>query len=264
MNIIQLFRGLISALRTLTVLPVPGTDAINMASALPWFPVVGGLLGGVLLCLFHLFQCTALAGWPEGMTFFLLFSSILLTRGLHLDGLADAADGFFSMTDRERTLAIMKDSRVGTFGVLAIVMILGLKWLAISRLVQHGCVYWMLPAAIGSRTLMAVLANTLPYARREGGCGAPFVDGAKTWHYIAVWLVAIICHLPLGLYMPMILIVTVVSALLLGWFYQKRVGGITGDLLGAASELCETILLALFAALCPQSPFINFLKAHSW
>lgn len=261
---LQTLRGLTTAIRTLSSIPVPGRDASEMASALPYFPLVGAFIGSILVGISHLFSFIHLVDWPGGAAFLLLVVSIALTRGIHLDGLADTADGFFSMTDRERTLAIMKDSRVGTFGVLAIVTILGLKWLALSRLISHHATIWILPAAVGSRTIMASLAVLLPYARKEGGCGAPFVKGARSIHLWITWILAILCHLPLGPLVPIMLFITLTSLVVLRWIYSRRIGGITGDLLGAASEITETAILFVSAALIPQSTIIHTIKAYSW
>ena len=264
MRSLQPLRGLVTAVRTLSSIPIPGRDAVDMSAALPFFPLVGGIIGAVLFGLYCLLRLIHSSGWSEGTSLVLVVAGMALTRGIHLDGLADTADGLFSMTDRTRTLAIMKDSRVGTFGVLALITILGLKWISLSRLVAHDAVVWVVPAAVGSRTLMSSLAVLLPYARSEGGCGEPFVKGARPMHLAIAWTIALLCHLPLGPVAPATLAITVAALFIFKRVYTKRIGGITGDLLGAASEITETVILFTIAALVPDSPVINLLKAYTW
>ncbi len=244
-----MFRGFVSAVRTLTLLPVPGKDADHMTSSLPWFPVVGALLGAILFGLWFLLDAVGLSTWPEGEAFALVAASIVLTRGLHLDGLADWADGFFSMTGKERTLEIMKDSRVGTFGVLALIMVLGLKWVAVVHLIESNLVLWVIAACVVSRTAQVELAASLPYARAEGGTGAPFVNGASGWHRVVGWLLSAALLAAIGPYAPCILIPGFLATKILGYLFKRRLGGVTGDLLGASSEMVETLFLALFASI---------------
>src|SRR5512145_1363019 len=122
-----MLHGLVTALRTLTILPVPGSDASDMSRALPWFPLVGCLLGFLLWGLAWGFGFMAVF-WPGGTALVVVAASAILTRGLHLDGLADWADGFGGGRDKERTLAIMKDSHVGAFGVIALIIVLIARW----------------------------------------------------------------------------------------------------------------------------------------
>ena len=103
--------GLITALRTLTVLPVPGREAHNPAMALPWFPWAGVLIGGLTAGVAFLFGGPA--GWPAGAGVAALAFNVWLTGGLHLDGLGDAVDALHGGQTRERRLEIMKDPHLG-------------------------------------------------------------------------------------------------------------------------------------------------------
>ena len=243
-----MIRGFIIAVRILTSIPIPGREPASKASALPWFPVVGALLGASLCALSRLLDVAGLAGWVGGEAFALVALGVVLTRGLHLDGLADWADGFFSMTDRKRTLEIMKDSQVGTFGVLALISALGLKWIAVVRLIETDQLRSIIAAYIVSRLVMAELAVSWPYARAEGGTGASIITGARRMHGILGWLVSALLLTLIGPFTAAVLIPAYVGAKLLGHLFKRRVGGVTGDLLGASSEMVETILLALFAS----------------
>jgi len=223
-----------------------------MCSALPWFPVVGLLLGLLLFGAARLGQWATHDRWPEASALVVLVVSCLLTRGLHLDGLADWADGFWGSTDREKTLAIMKDSAVGSFGAIALICVLLAKWLCVTRLIAgDGCV-WIAAACVVSRTAQVGLAALYPYARAEGGTAAPYVAESGTRH--AAWAVAVAVVILFSLFRLhwaglVALVPAWVVARLFGHSCRKRIGGITGDLIGAGSELAETAVLALGAAL---------------
>ncbi len=243
-----MLRGFVTALRTLTILPIPGKETDRMADALSWFPVVGCLLAGILWALASgLHHLTG--GWNEGSAAVVLSASAILTRGLHLDGLADWADGFGGGNSREATLTIMKDPRAGAFGVVALVLVLVAKWAAFSRLIEIGAFHWVIPAIVVSRMAMVELAVCLPYARSEGGTAAPFVNGARTSHRFISLITSLVLVLVWGGMAGVILMAAGWAACrILGLWFRRRVGGLTGDLLGACSELIETGLLVSGAA----------------
>lgn len=245
--------GLTTAIRTLTIFPAPGGPAPGdpegkMASSLPWFPLVGGAIGSILLGLMLLIDNLAPGGWPGGAAAAAVIAGVVLTGALHLDGLADWADGFGGGRDREKTLAIMKDSSTGAFGSVALISVLLLKWVALSRLAASDSHVWIVAACVISRAMMAELAVWLPYARPEGGTGASVANGAKKWHRMAALLLALAILLALAG-------AAGAQALAAGWLVcrgfgslcKRRVGGITGDLLGAGSEIVETLILVLAA-----------------
>lgn len=246
-----MIQGFVSAIRTLSILPMPGRDAERMSDALPWFPLVGCLLGVIF---WGLARTSGLVpgGWPEGAAGIVIIGSVLLTRGLHLDGLADWADGFGGGWERERTLAIMKDSHVGAFGVVALVLILLTRWVALSRLIETGSFHWIVSACIVSRTIMVELAVCFPYARAEGGTAGPFVDGARTSHRIGALFLSLALLLafsgPAGV---ILLICGWVAVRLLGLWFLRRIAGVTGDLLGTCCEFVETGLLLSCGAAGP-------------
>ena len=257
--------GLTTAFRTLTILPLPGTEAGRMAAALPWFPMVGFVIGAALYGLTVLagvspwgawpdasasdFGQAAHSAWPEAVALLVVAGGVFLTRGLHLDGLADAADAWGSLAGRERMLSIMKDSRVGTFGVLALVLVLGAKWIAVTRLVASGTAVWIVAAYVVSRAAQVELATVLPYARAEGGTAAEFVKDARLSHRLAAWALAItIVAAALGPAGVAALVFGWTFARVLGWRCRRRLGGVTGDLLGATSEIVETVMLLACAA----------------
>ena len=237
-------RGLITAIRTLSILPFPGREAERMADALPWFPAVGALLGWLLLAgAWCLGQLPGI--WEQGIAFFILAGGVLLTRGFHLDGLADCADGLWGGYSREKCLAIMKDSHVGVFGITAVTLLLLGKWVFLTRLVSVGGLLWLPTAWIVSRTVPVVLAIFFPYAR-ENGTGAEFVRGGKKAHLgatlalasLLIWIGSGPAHLTAW-------VSAVLFALLWGYYAMRRLGGVTGDVLGASVEVTETLILAM-------------------
>ncbi len=178
-----------------------------------------------------------------------------------MDGLADWADSFGALGDVQRRLAIMKDTALGTFGVIALILILLAKWIVFERLCVFGTVIWILPVFVLSRAVMVELAVALPYARKEGGTGEPFVMEASRTHRRNSRLFCLVfCFLygPGGL-------ILLLMALIFAWVYgvkaKQRFGGITGDLLGAANELTEIILLLMCAL--PGS-VLNGYTAWNW
>ncbi len=250
--------GLVTALRTLTILPIPGKEAKEIVSSLYWFPIVGGGLGGILYGLSRGLNRMLPDFWPEGIAMGIVIGGIILTGGAHLDGLADWADSLGCSGDREKLLRVMKDSRLGAFGVMVLIVTIMLKWVALTRLLAGGIEKWVVIAYIVSRTLAVELATSFPYARLEGGIGAPFINNASIFHRLGAWLSGLILVFVLASFAGL-------GALVGGWFLIRsfgkwchhRFGGMTGDLLGAGIELAETAIL-FFGSLIGKSLLSNF------
>lgn len=235
--------GLITAIRTLTWVPVPGRDCARMATSLNWFPVVGALLGGLLWCLAILMGWLA-PHWTQGHAVVVIVGSTLVTRFIHLDGLADWADGFFGSCEREKTLRIMKDPNTGAFGVLALVMDLLCKWVCVTRLAETNSLLWLISAMVLSRTVQVDLAVGLPYARAEGGKAGPFIQDTHSGQGLNAWIVASgLCLLVSGWAGMLAIFMAWGLARVMAYWFRQRIGGVTGDLLGSASELTELGIL---------------------
>jgi adenosylcobinamide-GDP ribazoletransferase len=242
-----MFHGLTTAGRTLTILPFPGKDAENFSDALPWFPVVGFILGLILYGLGLAFEAITPA-WPMGQSLLILVASVILTRGLHLDGLADWFDGLGGGRTPDKFLAIMKDSHVGVFGVLALVLVLLAKWVAITHLMETGQLALILAPYIVSRTLLVELSVCFPYARPEGGTAGPFMAQARPFHrWMALCLATVFLFLAFKWSGILLLVGGWIFARLLGRWFMGRIRGITGDTLGTACELTEILLLLICA-----------------
>lgn len=235
-----MMRGFVTAMRTLTVLPVPGRDAEQFCSSLHWFTAVGLLIGTAEAGLGML---GIYAGWPELAALLPVIGGILLTRGLHADGLADLADGFFGGRNRESALRIMKDPNVGSFGAIALVLLLLAKWVVLLRLVRTGGFDIIVSGVVLARMAQVVLAERLPYARTENGTATAFVNGASPVHLISalvsgVVIVAVVMRLS-TLPSAVLLLTALVTAAAVGLLGIRKIGGVTGDVLGAVSEITE-------------------------
>jgi adenosylcobinamide-GDP ribazoletransferase len=177
-------------------------------------------------------------------------STVVLTRALHLDGLADLADGVGGGYTPERRLEIMKDSRIGAFGALALMIALILKTAAIHAILTDARLLFLLVIPSLGRYAMVVTAFRSPYARAAGGLGKPFLELMSSKHLIAAtglcFAIAFLLAPGFACFAFPILFVTValLRVLTLRWL-----GGVTGDVLGAVNEIAEVILLALAASL---------------
>lgn len=244
-----MFGGFVTALRTLTLLPVPGKEAGRFSDSLHWFTVVGLLIG---LADAFLVRVGLAAGWPELAALLALAGGLVLTRGLHADGLADMADGFFGGRDRASALRIMKDPTVGSFGAVALVLALLAKWVVLLRLAIHGGMAQIVAGAMLARMSQVLLAVRLPYARQEAGTAKAFVEGAGTPHLVSALLSGALATMLVFGADPISALVPFAAALLatscIGLLSLRRIGGVTGDVLGAvseATELCVWLACAL-------------------
>ena len=252
-----MLRGLVTALRTLTILPVPGRDAERFSDSLYWFPLAG-LVIGTLEALLARFG--VLAGWYEMAALLALGGGIVLTRGLHADGLADLADGFFGGRNREAALRIMKDPNVGSFGSLALMLVLLFKYVCLLELVRYQAFGTLTAGVMLARMGQVALAMWLPYARAEGGTATAFVEGAG-WSHLFVALASAFALLlyPVGFGWERALFLMAsafASTFALGLLSRRKIGGVTGDVLGACSELTEAFVW--FAAMLSiRFPFLG-------
>jgi adenosylcobinamide-GDP ribazoletransferase len=234
------------ALTFLTKLPWPWqgpADAGALARSMVWFPWVGAALGlmfwGAWAGLHKLLPAPAAAA-------LLLTLSVWVTGGLHLDGLADTADGLGGGATPEAALTIMKDSRVGAFGVIGLILALLLKFSLFLSLtaVPEGAKALLLYPVL-SRWAMVLLAYLSPYARAEGGLGQAMTLGVSPRILAGAGLSAGALSL-LILGAPGLVLFGAAGALVwLGSLYfRRRLGGVTGDVLGATNEILEVLVLA--------------------
>jgi len=235
-----------AAFRFLTIIPLPGTLGTSeqeLTGATPFFPVVGLLLGSaavpVVWCLQLLFPPLVTA---------ILTTALLLafSGGLHLDGLADTADGFFSSRPRERILEIMRDSASGAMGVIALILLLLLKVACLDSLSTALLpVVFLMPLA--GRTALLLLMALLPYARPDGGLGLVFYSRRSRSIALGgiIVFLAVAC-LAAGLQGAGAVLAVIFMVLLFAWLCHLKIGGATGDTLGASCELAEAVVALSF------------------
>jgi adenosylcobinamide-GDP ribazoletransferase len=249
--------GLASALRLLTVLPLPnlgGSGVLARATAsgehfsaraaLPFFPLAGALVGAVAAGAYWLglHGLSAVAGAALAIA-----ADLLVTGNFHYDGLADTADGIWAHHSRARALTIMKDSRVGAHGVSAVVcaLLVKLALLAQGDAWQVGII---VSAAAVARACAVYAAAAAPYARAEG-TGQSTSDGARAWHVlVALAISAAVGWLAAQSVGLVGLGASLAAAAFITWRISRRLGGMTGDTYGATIVLTELVALAAMLA----------------
>ena len=233
----------------LTRLPLRASDAaLARGAAAAWsWPLVGAVLGGIA----GLIAVVLLAlGLPASVAAGLCLGlMIVMTGALHEDGLADTADGFWGGWTVERRLEIMKDSHIGSYGVIALILSLGLRWLALSLLFAAGLA---LPALIAvgalSRGVMPALLHALPFAR-EGGLSRSVGRVPFDTAVLGAAVAAVLALLALGLMALPLIAVVALTGWGMGALARGKIGGQTGDVLGASQQVAEIAALCLLVGM---------------
>lgn len=235
-------RHLVAALQFITILPLGKAEYYDPPKMVPYFPLVGILLG-LLLALFD----SLVAGlWTPSVVALLdvIFLAVL-TGAFHLDGLGDTADGLFSPRPKDQALDIMKDSRIGTMGLVAILFGLGLKWGGILNLDAHRSVLLIIVPSYARAGILFGM-QFLDYGRTDG-TGLPFFKERLKWMNHWGLLIPVGLSFLLGwkaIWLNLMFVVFVGAILL---FYRKRMGCITGDMLGAMTEVTEAGLFLMMS-----------------
>ena len=242
-------RGLALAVSWLTVLPVRTgpPDARTAAAALRWAPVVGAALGAVGGGLFWGLSALGVPALVAGLL--TVGFTGLATRGMHLDGLADTADGLGCYGPPERALAVMRDGGAGPFAVVTLVIVLGVQAAALATLPPPAAPLSLAVAAAAGRAGFAWVARRGVPAARPGGLGAT-VAGSQPWSVAIAWwaVLAAAGFAVAGVRGAAGVILGAVVVAALSWHTARRFGGMTGDVLGAASELATTAALIALAS----------------
>src|SRR5712672_2008865 len=230
-----------TAVAFLTRLPMPhpqGAMPENFVRAHRMFPVVGALIGAAVG-----FACLALraASLPDlAAAALALGAGAILTGALHEDGLADVADGFGGGRDREAKLEIMRDSRLGTYGALILLVSFATKLSAVAAIPDAAVVQCLIAAHALARGVLPVMSMNLPYARADGlarNAGQPDSAVAMTAMAIA-FLIAVLTLSWANAFWAAVL--AGLSAAGMAWLANRQIGGQTGDVLGGAEQVAET------------------------
>ena len=238
-----------TAVAFLTRLPMPhpeGATPQNFVRSHRMFPLVGAAIGGAvgLLCL-----VLRAIGLPDlAAAALALGASALLTGALHEDGLADVADGFGGGRDVAAKVEIMRDSRLGAYGALILMVSFVAKLSALAALPDGVVVQSLIAAHALARGVLPFMAMKMPYARKDGlaaNAGRPDSATAMTAGALAflIALLAMPWRAALGA-----MLVAAACAIGMAWLAQRQIGGQTGDVLGGAEQLGETAILLLLAA----------------
>lgn len=238
--------GFWAALQFLTIFPTPLKGAVNdkiVGASLVYFPLVGLLLGLMLLGLYHALALI----FPVQIVCALVISAlVVLTGGHHIDGLIDSCDGIFGGTSREERLTIMSDARVGAFGVTGATLLLLTKYAAI---LSASPLPALLLMPVLGRWAMTYAIFLFPYAR-VSGLGWPFKH-EMNWQRFTFALLVALAISALTMNWKGILLLAFLSAAVFGTgrFIQSRLGGLTGDSYGAINEIAEVMAVLLIIAL---------------
>lgn len=241
-------RGILVALQFLTVIKL--SKNLDMADeslgrSMSWFPAVGLFIGLILV------STRWLLGFilPSSVVDILVIAVLaVMTGALHLDGFADAIDGLAGRADRGKTLAIMRDSRIGAFAVVGIAILLLLKTNTLSSIPLEMKDKALLLMPVLGRWATVPLAALFPYARSGPGTALAFTRFAGIRELSVASVIALSVAVGLLQFKGLLIFMVVMGiSLLFGLFFKARIGGVTGDIMGAACEVCEVVVLLVMS-----------------
>ena len=234
------------ALGFLTRIPVPGNskfDSHTLSRSIIFFPIVGGIIGAVTAGLYLISEPFL----PRSVISVLIVAlPIFITGGIHFDGLLDTCDGLFSGRSRERSLEIMRDSRVGSMGVIAGILGVMLRYSILLELPGAMLPLLLIAQAIAGRWVMAIALHFFPYARKDG-LGQGFTAEKRIINItLSSILALLIIFLTNGAAGILIALMVVGLSLLIACWVVRKIGGLTGDVYGALNEAAENLFLLLW------------------
>ncbi len=237
-------RGFLLALQFLTIIPIGARLSIDknkLHQVVVYFPLVGLLLGLILSGVSSLLSLIPLEKFLTNAILVILL--IILTGGLHLDGLADTFDAFLSRKSKPEMLKIMRDSHIGVMGVLSLISIILIKislFCSLDLSLKNASLILM---CLLSRYSLVFSMFSFPYAREEGKAKT-FIEGMNFKIFGLATTIALFCVIILWqLIGLLVFILVMIFVFLIGKFITKKIGGITGDSLGAINELVEVFVL---------------------
>ncbi|MBI4856455.1 MAG: adenosylcobinamide-GDP ribazoletransferase [Acetobacterium woodii] len=246
-------RKILIAISFFTRIPIKLKDVSNeeFYDSMILIPIVGVFIGlilfgvSILLSFIHFVQLQALL---------MIIAYIWLTGGLHLDGFADTTDALFSARDQKKMMEIMKDSRLGAFGAIGLILIILTNWMTYTIILpQYSSAILVIPVFGRVAAIMSTCFST--YAPGGGGLGKRFVEMTKLHHFI-IYLVFLLGFSTLILGLPGLLTVVIclLPALLLMKNLQHKIGGMTGDTIGMTIELNQTFFMVVFSVFLINFP----------
>jgi adenosylcobinamide-GDP ribazoletransferase len=242
-----MLRAMLTAFRTLTIIPIPGKDTENFSRSLSFFPLVGALLGLVVFILYH---GAGAIGFKHPFILALLSMAIVtwLTGGLHIDGLGDVADAFGGGKTREHILQLLKDPAMGSFGVCAIVFDVLIKAGCWEFFLERGNPWFIFWSFVFSRAMQGFAIAFIPNARAES-IAAPFGKGGASARISVILSYLVAGFAAAFLSSPSAALVCALCSLavtlLFGFYSWRKLQGITGDCVGATNEIAEISVLGL-------------------
>ncbi len=254
-----MFRHFVMAWHFLTVIPLSSAHhdptPSDLARSMGWFPIVGLILG-ILLAASDLLLANIFS--PGIVDVVIIVILVLLTGGLHLDGLADSVDGLAGGRTVADRLKIMRDAHIGALGATGLMLALALRYAALIALPQSSRFAVLLCMPAVGRWAMVVGGVGVPYARREGGLAQPFLQQLSGRDVLVATVGLVIAiALSVGLVGALIgCMVIVVVARGLTFLAQRLLGGITGDTLGATNEAAEIVFLLMAPAIAGLGPHV--------
>ncbi len=243
-------KSFLTALQFLTVIRLSknlDTTGEKLGKSMACFPLVGFLIGLILVGVRSVLGMVL----PSSLVDILVIVTLVIVAGaFHLDGFADTVDGLAGGTDREKTLAIMRDSQIGSFAVVGLVLLLILKVFALMEVPEEIKNRTLLIMPVLGRWATVQLASCFNYARSGHGTALAFTRFAGKKEYVISSLIT--AAIVTGLFLLkgfLILVFIMAFTFLFGLFFKKRIGGVTGDIMGAGCELSEVITLLLICVL---------------
>ncbi|XCN75347.1 MAG: adenosylcobinamide-GDP ribazoletransferase [Candidatus Electrothrix aestuarii] len=248
--IITQIGSFVAALRFLSIIPFAGsfgTSEEELARSVSFFPLIGLLFSCIAVPLAWAMHLVLPPAVTAVLTVLLLLS---FSGGLHLDGLADTADGFFSARPRERMLEIMRDSATGAMGVIALALLLSLKIACLASMKSQLLIAVFLMPLAGRMAILLLMAM-LPYARPEGGLGSLFKGSFYSQQALiragaALLVLSGLSWAAAGTQGLLAVFAVLFMSACFAFLCRRKIGGVTGDTLGAACELAEAIVALVF------------------
>ena len=245
----KILESIVVAFHFLTRLYLPINvewDTANLRRSLMWFGLVGAFIGVILAGAMTLFNRFDLI--PAVAAIIILLIWIFITGGMHIDGISDMADGFFSMRDKEKTLEIMKDSHVGAFGVITIVFLLLIKFEMLKEFIIIEKNVWLLILPPTIARIAAGLVLSFYETTKKSGLGYTFHSSDPRIFWAIGFVVTLIISSILNIKSLIFIGIAILASNLMALWAKKKIGGLNGDIYGAIVETVEVIGMVFICA----------------